>query len=487
MSITIIGLGPGDPELLTRRAWRLLSEASEVYFRTLRHPGVDALPTAVRHSFDRWYDEADNFDTLYARIAEEIVRLGARAEGVVYAVPGHPLVGETTVSLILALAQERGVLYEIIDGLSFIEPMLGAVALDPLKGAQIYDAETIAHMHHPPLNPDVPALLAQVYSRAVASDVKLTLSNQYPDDHPLVLVQGAGTPSARTESIKLYELDRRAVDHLTSVYVPPLRQRGSFEYFQEIIAHLRAPEGCPWDRKQTHESLREYLLEETYEVLDAIDSGNPDQLMQELGDLLLQIVLHSQIAVEAGEFSMADVIAYVAAKMIRRHPHVWGDVQANHPDQVHANWDKIKAQERAAEGQPETPPSALDGIPLALPALAAGLKIHQRAARTGFDWEKVEDVFAKLEEEITELRSATDDANRAEEFGDVLSALINLARWYKIDPESALRENNLKFARRFRYMEAAARRAGRDLTQLSLPEMEALWNEAKQLEHTELP
>ena len=479
MPITIIGLGPGDPDLLTRKAWRLLAEAPEVYLRTARHPGVDQLPIRVQRSFDDWYEAAGSFEALYQRIAAEVVRLGARPEGVFYAVPGHPLVGETTVTLILTLAAEQNIPVTIVDGLSFIEPTLSALKLDALSGLQIADAVGVAAMHHPPLNPDQPALLAQVYNRTVASDVKLTLTNQYPDEHEVILIHSAGTPDERLERVPLYAIDRSgAVNHLTSLFIPPLARRGSFEYFQEIIAHLRAPDGCPWDRKQTHESLREYLLEETYEALEAIDSGDPDQLYKELGDLLLQIVLHAQIAVESGEFSMAQIIAHVAEKMIRRHPHVWGDVKADSPEQVHANWDQIKKQEK---GEAEKK-SALDGIPAALPALAQAFKVHQRAARTGFEWPNIEGVWAKLDEELAELRTAQGEAAQAEEFGDVLSTLVNLARWLSLDPETVLRESTRKFTRRFQYVEQAAQRAGRELEHLTLDEMDVLWNAAKREE-----
>ncbi|PJF31371.1 MAG: nucleoside triphosphate pyrophosphohydrolase [Candidatus Thermofonsia Clade 1 bacterium] len=478
MPITILGLGPGDPELLTQRAWRILSEAEEVYLRTARHPNVADLPIRTLHSFDAWYDAAEDFSTLYQRIAEEVLRLGQRPQGVVYAVPGHPLVGEQTVTLIVQMARAQNVPVEIVDGLSFIEPLIGALGIDALDGIQIHDAEVIAHMHHPPLNPDVPALLAQVYSHAVASDVKLTLANQYPETHEVILVHGAGTSAQRLERVPLYALDRQAVDHLTSLFVPPLPVKGSFEHFQEIMAHLRSPEGCPWDRKQTHESLRPYLLEETYEVLEALDSGDLESLKRELGDLLLQIVFHAQIAVEGGEFSMADVIAHVCQKLIRRHPHVWGDVKVDSSEQVHANWDQIKRQERAAEGRAE-PPSALDGVPKSLPALATAAAIHARAARVGFEWERLEDVIAKVHEELAELVSAADADQRREEFGDVLSSLVNLARWYEIDPETALRENTLKFIRRFQYIERQAALQGKALQSMTLTELDALWNAAK--------
>ncbi len=479
MTITIIGLGPGDPELLTRRAWRVLGESREVYLRTARHPGVEALPPTTYHNFDDWYDRADDFDSLYREIAEEIVRLGERPDGVVYAVPGHPLVGETTVSLIVALAKERAVPVTIVDGLSFIEPTLAALKLDGLDGLQLQDAVDVGRMHHPPLDPDVPAILAQVYSRAVASDVKLTLANQYPDDHPVVLVHGAGTPHEELEPVALYEMDHsQKIGHLTSLYVPPLAQPGSFERFQETIAHLRAPEGCPWDRKQTHQSLREYLLEEAYEVLEALDADDPDKLREELGDLLLQIVLHSQIAVEEAEFHMADVIAHVNAKMIERHPHVWGDVKVSGAEEVVNNWDQIKrhAQDDGAKK------SILDGVPKALPALAQAQAYQSRAARVGFDWAKIQDVIDTLQEEIRELQASENADERRKELGDVLFSVVNVARWYDVDPEVALRETNRKFVRRFRYIEQYA---DRDLKDMTLQELDDLWNAAKTEERTE--
>ncbi len=478
MTITIVGLGPGDPELLTRRAWRILGESKEVYLRTARHPGIEALPPTTYHNFDDWYDRAEDFDSLYREIAGEIVKLGERPQGVVYAVPGHPLVGEMTVSLIVALAKERAIPVTIVDGLSFVEPTLAALELDGLDGLQLQDAVDVARMHHPQLDPDVPAILAQVYSRAVASDVKLTLSNQYPDDHPVILVHGAGTADEELEHLALYEMDHsQKIGHLTSLYVPPLAQPGSFERFQETIAHLRAPEGCPWDRKQTHQSLREYLLEEAYEVLEALDGDDPDKLREELGDLLLQIVLHSQIAVEEAEFHMADVIGRVNAKMIERHPHVWGNVQVSSAEEVVNNWDQIKRQARDDNGSTR---SILEGVPKALPALAQAQAYQSRAARVGFDWAKVQDVIAKLQEEIVELQTAGTDDERRKELGDVLFSVVNVARWYEVDPEVALRETNRKFVRRFNYIE---QNAARDLKDLTLQEMDDLWNAAKAVEN----
>jgi tetrapyrrole methylase family protein/MazG family protein len=283
---------------------------------------VDALPQN-HQSFDALYDAAEDFQTLYETITEQVIELAGRPNGVIYAVPGHPLVGEQTVTRLMDRARELSIPVEIIDGLSFIEPSLAMIGIDGMAGMQIHDAAEIAAMHHPPLNPDQPALIGQLYSAPIASDVKLTLMNQYPDAHPVVLLHGAGLPDALREDLPLYEIDRSPhLAHLTTLFVPPLDIASSMERFQETIAHLRAPEGCPWDRKQTHQSLRPYLMEESAEVLDALDSGDMESLCEELGDLLLQVVLHSQVAIDEGSFTMADIVAGINAKIIRRHPHV---------------------------------------------------------------------------------------------------------------------------------------------------------------------
>jgi tetrapyrrole methylase family protein/MazG family protein len=480
MAITIVGLGPGNPMHLTREAWEVLGAAREVYLRTQKHPTVAALPQgAVWHSFDRFYEQAQDFEEVYSAIAAEVLALGRRPQGVVYAVPGHPLVGEASVSRILQAAGQEGLPVRVVAGLSFVEPVLTALGIDALAGLQVLDAAELAAMRHPPLNPDLPALLAQLYSQALAADLKLTLMNQYPPEHPLLLVHSAGTDQERTLSLPLYELDRQPdLAHLTTLYVPPLARVSSFEAFQETIAHLRAPDGCPWDRKQTHQSLRSGLLEEAYEVLDALDQDDVAALREELGDLLLQIVMHTQIAVEAGEFSMSDVIATVDSKIKSRHPHVWGEQDTADADDVLRSWESSKAQER--QEQEQGTKSMLAGVPAALPALAQALAYGERVARVGFDWPNVQGVVTKVSEEMDELRAAADDEARALELGDVLFAVVNWARWLDVDPEAALRQANARFARRFGWMEAESRRLGQDLKQLSLDELEALWQKAKQ-------
>jgi len=478
--ITIVGLGPGNPAHLTLEAQQVLERASELYLRTNRHPTVPSLPAHLTlHSFDFLYERAADFAEVYEGIVERVLALGQRPEGVVYAVPGHPLVGEATVQRILEKARIRGIEVRIVAGLSFVEPVLTALGLDALDGLQIVDALDLAVRHHPPLNPDLPALVGQLYGRDVASAVKLTLMNGYPAEHPVTLVRGAGTDEEWTRTLPLYELDRvDDVDHLTTLYLPPLPVVSGMESFQDTIARLRAPGGCPWDRKQTHRSLRPNLLEETYEVLTAIDRDDMPALCEELGDLLLQIALHAQIAVEEGEFSLADVVAGIDAKIKRRHPHVFGDVRVNGVAEVMHNWEEIKREERAERGENEEH-SMLDGVPTTLPALARAQSLQRRAARMGFDWEDVEGVWDKVAEEIAELRAATDAQARESELGDVLFAVTNLARWLGVDAESALRAACDRFTRRFAAMEKQCQERGLDLGRLSLAEWDVLWEEAR--------
>lgn len=474
MGITIIGLGPGHIDQLTLQAWRILERADEVYLRTSRHPLVDDLPAKpTYYNFDELYESATDFESLYQTITDKIIDLGKRPQGVIYAVPGHPMVGENTPLLIVNAAKEADIPVTVIDGLSFIEPSLRALEIDGIDGLQLYDAIEIAHAYHPPLNPDQPALIAQVYSQSVASDLKLTLMNQYPDEYPVILLHGAGTPNGKTEHLALYELDRSPhIAHMTTLYISPMEIPSSFAALQNIMSHLRSTEGCPWDRKQTHRSLRPYLLEETYEILEAIDADDPQELAEELGDVLLHIVFHSQIAVDDGEFYITEVISKVIDKMVRRHPHIWGDVDVEDAEHVVRNWEEIKKQEDVDKPKRD---SQLDGVPKGLPALTQAFRLQERAAGVGFDWPEIDPVITKVHEEIAEINAETDIDARAKEFGDLLFAIVNWIRWSKLDPESVLREANARFRKRFAYIETN----GGDIRSLSLAEMDALWDKAK--------
>ena len=477
--ITLLGLGPGDPDLLTRQAWRILESSAEVYLRTRQHPTVAGFPPHLKiYSFDDLYETAQSFETVYSQIVEQVLALGRRPQGVIYAVPGHPFVAEATGPEIARRARQEGLPLRIVEGLSFLDPVYSALGLDPYPHTALVDALELATAHVPSFPPSSPAIIAQLHSTAVAADVKLTLMALYPDEHPVQLVHAAGTAQARVESLALYEIDRSpSIGLLTALYVPPLGPATSFEAFQEIIAHLRAPDGCPWDRQQTHLSLRTYLLEEVYEVLAALDAEDAQSLKEEFGDLLLQIVLHAQIAMEEGEFTMSELLQGIHTKIVRRHPHVFGDLELKDAQGVLQNWERLKEKERHANGNAEA--SLLDGVALALPALVQAEQYQLRAARVGFDWPDIQGVLDKLEEELLEVHAAQGTDERADEIGDVLFAVVNLARWYNLDPESALRAANQRFKSRFYYIEQAARAQGRSISDMTIDEMEAKWQEAK--------
>jgi tetrapyrrole methylase family protein/MazG family protein len=354
---------------------------------------------------------------------------------------------------------------------SLVAQTFDVLGLSPPSKLILLEARTLSSAHVPPYPPDLPALLIGVESRELALHLKNVLLTTYPKEHLLHIV-AAGTKKEE----KLGELYFDDFSENTSLYIPPLGEGTSFEAFAEIVAHLRAPNGCPWDREQTHESLRKHLLEESYEAISAIDSGDFADMREEFGDLLLQVVLQSQIAIEEGQFNVNQVIQGIHSKIVRRHPHVFGDLKLEGVQGVLANWEKLKQQER---GKKKDGKGLLDGVPVALPALSQAQEYQDRAARVGFDWPEIEGVLEKIAEEIEEVKRASDEHELAAELGDLLFALVNLARWKKVDAESALRETNRKFKQRFGYVEQGAKKQGRDLSALSLDEMESLWQEAK--------
>lgn len=480
--ITLLGLGPGNPAHLTREAWEVLSSAKEVWLRTAQHPVVHGLPSGIElHTFDDLYETHEHFETVYATIIEKILNLGQEAGGVIYAVPGDPFVAESTCPEIARRAKEMNLQVKVINGLSFLEPVFSALGQDPFPHLVLLDALELGDAHVPNFPPDLPALVAQIYSRLVASEVKMTLGAVYPDEHPVKLVHAAGTTDEQVEEICLYEIDRsERIGLLSVLFLPALGKGTSLEAFQEVVAHLRAPDGCPWDREQTHQSLRSHLIEESYEALEAMDSDDPEAMAEEFGDLLLQIVLNAQIGHENGDFNMVNVLRGVHDKIIRRHPHVFGDLTLNTVDGVLSNWEKLKADERAGSQKPEK--GALDGIPRTLPALIQALEYQDRAARVGFDWPEISGVLDKIMEEIGEIRATEDEEELSAEVGDLFFALVNFSRWKKIDAETALRGTNQRFKKRFVHIEKTAKKQGRKLQDLTLDEMEALWNEAKQQE-----
>lgn len=435
--LTIVGLGPGPVGALSLEAWQTLVGAQHILLRTARHPCVPELPNPeITRSCDDLYEQHAAFVDVYAAIVDRVLALATEESGVVYAVPGDPWVGEATTPLLLQSAAARGLAVHVIGGQSFVAPAFAAVGVDLMNGAQVVDAMLLAAEHHPRVEVHLPLLIAQVYAQWLASDLKLTLLNAYLPAHPVHIIHAAGTDAQEVVTLALHALDGHSrFDHLTSVYLPPQAAGRSFSDLQEIVAHLRAPEGCPWDREQTLESLRQDLLGECAEVIEAIDieldgSDNTDHIVEELGDLYLTATMMVQIATEEGRFQLGDTMQNVVEKLIRRHPHVFGTTAVAGVEDVLSNWDAIKAQEKATRG---ITPHVLDGVPAALPALAKARALQSKAHKAGL-LDK-----AALANENQALLTALGPHLDAETLGHALWQIVAIARANNLDAEDALR------------------------------------------------
>ena len=371
---------------------------------------------------------------------------------------------------------------------SLVASVFDTLRLDPPPRLTLLDARTLTGAHVPPFPADFPALLTDVDSPELAAHVRDMLLTVYPMEHE-VFVTAVNTKTQKHEDTKNITFvpsslgafvsenkKRNLFSESACIYIPALPEGTAFETFHEIVAHLRAPNGCPWDREQTHASLRTHLLEESYEALAAIDAGDAASMREEFGDLLLQIVLHAQIASEVGHFTMTDVVKGVHDKIVRRHPHVFGDLELKDVDGVLQNWERLKEKERGGKKEDK---GLLDGVPVILPALNQAQEYQSRAARVGFDWPEIQGVLDKVCEEIEEIKQAENQEEIAAELGDLFFVLVNLARWKKVDAESALRGTNMKFKKRFGYVEQGAKAKGQSLSDMTLEQMDALWNEAK--------
>lgn len=470
----IVGLGPGNPEHVTEETKRLLASGLTTILRTRRHPSAATLAPAATDC-DDLYASGASFEEVYDRVVNRVLGRAVR-EPVVYAVPGHPLFAEKSVSLLLGAAKAAGVATRVYPAVSFVDAAAGALGLD-FATIQVCDATDLR------IDPLRPALVHQVFDRDAVSALKLALLDLYPPEHGVQVLSALGAAEEVVRPTSVAELDHRPFGYLDTVYLPairPLEDLRRFDGLLHVVRTLLAPGGCPWDREQTHLSLRPYLLEETYEALEAIDSADPGALAEELGDVLLQVVLHTGIAESAGDFTMGDVVEHIARKLVHRHPHVFGDATAKTAAEVEANWEQLKKAEKQGRQ------SILDGVPKALPALAASQDIQSRARKVGFDWPSIEGQLDKLAEELREFAHADGPDNREDEFGDVLMVVTGIADRLGIDAEQALRRANDKFRRRFGHIEARAAESGKDLRDLDLAAMDQLWNEAKELERRSL-
>lgn len=474
--IVVVGLGPGDPGLVTSATLTAINSITHQFLRTGQHPSASLLPNAK--TFDHLYDTLATFDLVYDAIAKELVS-AARLHGeVLYAVPGSPTVLERSVQL---LREHNDIELEVLPAISFLDCAWTALGIDPIDAnVRLVDGHLFAEQaagEHGPL------LVAHCHANWVLSDVKLAAESE-PGDTPVVLLHHLGLPDEKVVNTTWANIDRELeADHLTSLYIPRLSApvAGELVRTHQLARTLR--EQCPWDREQTHASLIRYLIEETYEVVDALEALNPDDpstdddLIEELGDLLYQVEFHATIAEQEGRFTMADVARTVHDKLVSRHPHVFGDVEASTAEAVTANWDEIKRAEKPQRTR------LFDGVVKSGPSLLYAQQLQKKASKVGFDWNNVSGPLAKINEESEELREAIaagDPDAIGGELGDLLFSVVNVARHLGLDAEVALRVAATKFRARVEHVETLASERGLDMTSATAEELDILWELAKQ-------
>ena len=481
-----MGIGPSGPEYVTNHTLLEIARIPHRFLRTARHPSAHVVADAV--TFDEVYEAADTFDDVYLTILDRLVDAATAHGEILYAVPGSPLILERTVRMLL---DDPRVECLVHPAMSFLDIAYARLSIDPVEAAiTLIDGHsfaTAAAGHSGPL------LVAHAHANWVLNDIKLAVEGAVGDE-PVVILSRLGSPDESITTTTWAELDRTVVaDHLTCLYIPRLGAPVAAEMVRlhQLTRVLR--EQCPWDQEQSHDSLVRYLVEETYEVVDALqaldanDATTDEALVEELGDLLYQIEFHAIIAEQEGRFTMADVAQGVHDKLVRRHPHVFppgggdGDrVVADDAATVKANWDDIKKKEKGRTG-------AFDGLAHSQPALAYAEAVQQRAAKVGFDWPNVDGALPKIAEEAGELRVAADGGDKArthDELGDLLFAVVNVARHLGVEPETALRAATVKFRRRFEQVEELARERAIDMKTAGLEALDALWNQVKATEST---
>ncbi len=502
--IVLIGLGPGPLQGISVKASEALCKAAErqregtgaLYLRTASHPCTETLSQKglPYHAFDA-YQHGLPADTDTAVVQQLLNEADAHSADylIAYAVPGSPIIDDSSARMLIELAQQSGHALQIAASTSFAEAALSALQLVLPDGYDVRSASSL-HLHdavdrsgQPATHrPDTsrPLLLLQACSAEIVSHAKQALLRFYPPYWKAAMVPAAETEGSKICWAELQQLEALHPAPFSILYVPALpaelRPR-TFEALTGIMARLRAPDGCPWDREQTHQTLRKYLLEETAETLDALDMEDMASLCEELGDYTLQAVFHAQLAAEKDVFNIDDVLTGIVNKLIRRHPHVFGDTNAPDSQTVLKNWERIKKEEK---GPLSSLPSALDGVPASLSALMRAQEISKRAVKTGFDWPDMNAVLEKLEEELqellSELNAAQPDAVRIEaELGDVFFTLVQVARHARLDAEQALRMMLVRFTRRFHAMEAFAAKQNTTLNACTPQQMDELWNRAK--------
>ena len=478
--VTVVGLGPGPTTHVTQATHDAIARHAHRFVRTLRHPSTSILGDAT--SFDDLYDSHATFDDVYRAIVARLVEEASTHGEILYAVPGSPLILETTVEL---LRRDERVVTEVVASMSFLDLAWAALGVDPVnEGVRVIDGHRFSELASGERGP---LLVTQTHADWVLSNVKLTHDDARGDESVVVL-HHLGLTDERIIHTTWSDIDRvLEPDHLTSLYIPRLDApiAGEMARLHDLARTLR--ERCPWDREQTHRSLVQHLLEETYETIEALENLDPEDpdtdeaLIEELGDLLYQVEFHATIAEQEGRFTIADVARRLHDKLVRRHPHVFGDATATTADDVVTTWDGVKRKERE-EGTKRND-GVFTGVVRAAPALSYATKLQKRAAGVGFDWPDANGAYDKILEESREVREAAESGADPEvvsmELGDLLFSVVNLARHLGADAEGALRQASNKFRSRFEIVERLAAERDIDLASSSLEVLDRLWDEAK--------
>jgi tetrapyrrole methylase family protein/MazG family protein len=477
--VVVVGLGPAGADHLLPAARSALERIPRRFTRTERHPAVADLAGegVTFETFDDLYDRAGDLDGVYSAIVAALRSEAEQHGEVLYAVPGSPVVAERSVSLLLG----SGVEVELVPGLSFADLAWSRLAIDPLRGARVLDGRSLSAF-----GVTGPTLVAQCDSRLVLSDVKLALLERFGPETPVVVLQRLGLRDEAVTTVALEDLDRTVEpDHLTSVYVDaePGEEGEEFARFVALVERLRGPGGCPWDAEQTHHSLTRHLIEEAYEVVEVLEAlpseapggapvepGAYAKVEEELGDLTAQVVFHATLAREAGAFGAADVLRGIREKLVRRHPHVFGDVEVEGADHVMRNWEQLKREERGVA-------SLMDSVPEHLPSLLYAHKLFRQAEAGHLRPMTADEAAAAIAAAVSRVGAATDgEAERL--VGEVLAATALLARHRGFDAESALRGWARRFRDRFAAMELLAAERGVDLASAGFDEVAVLWIDA---------
>lgn len=456
--IKIIGLGPGNPKALTVGTIEELKRGNNIFFRTKIHPTIEFIDNmGIRYeTYDYLYESLASFDEVYDNIALDLLKKHKEIGELIYAVPGHPLVAEKSVSNLIQLCKESEVAYKIIPAVSFIDAMMERLEIDPIEGIKVIDAFDIENQI---LDKRIGTIVTQVYNGFIASEVKIRLSEFYDDETEIIYCRAVGIgDQEKIIKIPLYELDMQEdIDYLTSIYIPrDVDNRKDIHDLIGIVDTLRGQDGCPWDKVQTHQSIKGGIVEESYEVLDAIEKEDYDGLIEELGDVLLQVIFHAAIEKEQGYFNLTDIIEGICKKLVFRHPHVFGDIKVEGEEEVLENWDELKKKEKKYS----TLSSELEGVAKALPSLIRARKVQSKAKKGGFDLESIEEAFDKVKEELNEVMEVynTEDMGRIEEeVGDLIFACVNITRFLDVDGEQALNKTTNKFIKRIELIESESK------------------------------